>query len=73
MVALWERLDKLCSDKAFKKSESSLSNSSAEHDLDNLLGKMDKFEACDRILSRKQFYTEYVKEVSRNKRLLKRK
>jgi hypothetical protein len=40
MSALWAKLDTICSSAPFKKSDSNLSNHSAEHDLDNILSKM---------------------------------
>lgn len=38
--ALCAKLDTICTGTPFKKSNSTLSNLSAEHDLDNLLSKM---------------------------------
>ena len=34
---------------------------------------MDKFDNCDRILNRKQFYNEYTKEMNKSKKNIKGK
>jgi len=60
--------------KTFKKSDSNISlTNSPNHDLDNILNKMDKFDSCDRILNRKQFYNEYTRELNKSKKCLKAK